>query len=150
MNSRRSSTADCRASGGLGNAKILVKQEARATSGEQPALTQAQADQFARLLGPFAPHIAEELRERCGTPGCIIHAKWPTYDESMLIDETIELPVQVAGKMKGKVAMPADADEEAVKQIVLADEKILAALEGRKIRKLILVPGRIVNLIPGD
>ena len=120
------------------------------TSGDQPALTAGQADQFARLLGPFAPHIAEELRERCGTPGCIIHATWPTYDESMLVDDTIELPVQVAGKMKGKVTMPADADEAVVKELVLADDKILAALEGRIIRKLILVPGRIVNLIPGD
>ena len=120
------------------------------TSGDRPALTASQADQFARLLGPFAPHIAEELRERCGTPGCIIQATWPTYDETLLKDETIELPVQVAGKMKGKVAMPVDADEAVVKELVLADEKILAALEGRSIRKLILVPGRIVNLIPGD
>ncbi|MED5322559.1 MAG: class I tRNA ligase family protein, partial [Planctomycetota bacterium] len=114
------------------------------------ALTAGQADQFARLLGPFAPHIAEELRERCGIPGCIIHATWPTFDESMLVDDTIELPVQVAGKMKGKVTMPADADEAVVKELVLADDRILAALEGRSIRKLILVPGRIVNLIPGD
>ena len=68
----------------------------------------------------------------------------------MLVDDTIELPVQVAGKMKGKVTMPADADEAVVKELVLADDKILAALEGRIIRKLILVPGRIVNLIPGD
>ena len=68
----------------------------------------------------------------------------------MLMDDTIELPVQVAGKMKGKVTMPADADEAVVKELVLADDKILAALEGRIIRKLILVPGRIVNLIPGD
>ena len=68
----------------------------------------------------------------------------------MLVDDTIELPVQVAGKMKGKVTMPADADEAVVKELVLADDKILAALEGRSIRKLILVPGRIVNLIPGD
>lgn len=119
-------------------------------SGNQPALTPDQADRFARLLGPFAPHIAEELRERCGSPGCIIHAKWPNFDESMLVDDTIELPVQVAGKMKGKVTMPADADEETVKSLVLADDKIVAALEGRSIRKLILVPGRIVNLIPGD
>ena len=68
----------------------------------------------------------------------------------MLVDDTIELPVQVAGKMKGKVTMPADADEAVVKELVLADDKILAALEGRIIRKLILVPGRIVNLIPGE
>ena len=68
----------------------------------------------------------------------------------MLMDDTIELPVQVAGKMKGKVTMPADADEAVVKELVLADDKILAALEGRIIRKLILVPGRIVNLIPGE
>ena len=68
----------------------------------------------------------------------------------MLVDDAIELPIQVAGKMKGKVTMPADADEAVVKELILADDKILAALEGRSIRKLILVPGRIVNLIPGD
>ena len=66
------------------------------------------------------------------------------------MDDTHELPVQVAGKMKGKVTMPVDADEAVVKELVLADERSLAALEGRIIRKLILVPGRIVNLIPGE
>lgn len=111
-------------------------------------LTADQLGRFARILCPFAPHISEEFHARLGGNGLCSLAPWPEHDEAMLVDESIELPVQVQGKVRGRISVPADAGEEAVVAAALADEHIAAMLGGAKPRKVIVVPGKIVNIIP--
>lgn len=112
-------------------------------------VTRDQLDRLARILSPFAPHVAEEFWHRLGHEEPVAHATWPTFDPDMLQESTIELPVQIKGKIRSKIQLPADADEATVKEIALADERIAELLDGSEIRKIIVVPGRIVNIIPG-
>ena len=112
-------------------------------------MTRDQLDRLARILSPFAPHVAEEFWHRLGHEEPVAHATWPTFDPAMLQESTIELPVQIKGKIRSKIQLPADADEATVKEIALADERIAELLDGSEIRKIIVVPGRIVNIIPG-
>ncbi|NNM25467.1 MAG: leucine--tRNA ligase [Phycisphaerales bacterium] len=105
------------------------------------------AERFLIILSPFAPHLAEELFSRLGHESLIAHATWPSFDGSMLHDDTIELPIQINGKVRSRVSVPADANEEAVREHALADERVQSLLEGLTVRKLIVVPGKIVNII---
>ncbi|MEM9881699.1 MAG: leucine--tRNA ligase [Planctomycetota bacterium] len=108
---------------------------------------------MARLLAPLAPHMAEELWERLGhnppgNPGTTVaDASWPEWDEAMLVSDTVEYPVQVNGKMRGKVEVPADADEDTIVAAAQADPNVATRLDGKTLRKVIVVPGRMVNLI---
>ena len=110
-------------------------------------LTRAQADRFARTLAPFAPHMAEELWSRLGGRGFVSHAPWPDYDEAMLRDDEVEIAVQIAGKVRAKIVVPADADAARIESIALADAKVQEAIAGRTVRKVIVVPGRLVNIV---
>ncbi len=112
-------------------------------------MTRDQAERFVRVLCPFAPHIAEELWSRLGHAGLCSHAPWPAYDESMLRDDEVELAVQINGKVRAKVMVPADADAKAVETIAMGSDKVQAAMEGKPARKVIVVPGRLVNIITG-
>jgi len=100
-----------------------------------------------RLLAPFAPHICEELNERLGSGETLAHAAWPVYDESKTKDATVEIAVQVNGKVKSVVAFPADADAAQVRETALADPKVAAAVAGMQIVKAIVIPGKIVNFV---
>ena len=104
-----------------------------------------------RLLNPFAPHITEELWEKLGfavqTGKMCCQAEWPVYDESKTIAATVEMAIQVNGKMKGTVQMPVDSDEETVKAAALAVDKVQKATSGMQIVKTILVKNRLINLI---
>jgi len=111
------------------------------------SLTRDQLDRFVRVLSPFVPHLAEELWSKLGNPPSVAHAQWPTYDESMLVDDEIEIPVQVMGKLRSKITMPKDADNKSMEAAALADEKIIAFLDGKQVRKVIVVPGRLVNIV---
>ncbi len=114
------------------------------------ALTEDQIDRFARVLCPFAPHVGEELWARLGRTdgsGSIAHAAWPSYDESLLSEDTVEIPVQVLGKVRSKITAPADADAKALEEMALADAKIREWIEGKTVRKVIVVPGRLVNIV---
>ncbi|MEX2214261.1 MAG: leucine--tRNA ligase [Phycisphaeraceae bacterium] len=105
------------------------------------------AEPMVRLLSPMAPHIAEELWERLGRKESLTHAPWPPYDPALLVESTVDYPVQVNGKMRGKITVPADADDQAIEAAARADEKVAAQLEGKTIRKVIVVKGRMVNII---
>ncbi|MEX2389950.1 MAG: class I tRNA ligase family protein, partial [Phycisphaeraceae bacterium] len=105
------------------------------------------AEPVVRMLAPMAPHMAEELWQRLGHEGSIATVDWPGYDESLLTLATVEMPVQVNGKMRGKISVPADADEAAVEAAAKADPKIAAAIEGKTLRKVIVIKGRLVNLV---
>ncbi|HTF44489.1 MAG TPA: leucine--tRNA ligase, partial [Terriglobales bacterium] len=99
---------------------------------------------LALLLAPFAPYLAQELWEMLGEKGNILRASWPKYDPALAKEDEIEIPVQINGKLRGLVRVPADATEEVLRASALADEKIQAAIAGRQIVKVIVVPGKLV------
>jgi leucyl-tRNA synthetase len=107
----------------------------------------AGAEAFVRLLAPFAPHLAEELWERLGGTGFVSLAPWPVADPALLVSDTIKIVVQVNGKKRDDVVVPANADEAAVRAAALASERVRALLEGRTPKKVIVVPGRLVNVV---
>ena len=100
-----------------------------------------------QLIAPMMPHLAESCWEALGRDGLVAQAAWPDFDPALLVEDTVTLPVQVNGKKRGDVTVPRDADAAAVEALVLADETVQRALEGRPPRKVIVVPGRIVNLV---
>ncbi|MEM0915085.1 MAG: leucine--tRNA ligase, partial [Planctomycetota bacterium] len=116
-------------------------------------LPRALAEDFVRMLGPLAPHLAEELWDRLGFEQSVTVASWPGYEEKFLVEDTVELPVQVNGKLRGRIVVPADADKDAIEAAARAaaesDEAVSAAMTGKAIRKVIVVPGRLVNLVVG-
>ena len=99
------------------------------------------------LLAPFVPHIAEELWEGLGHGGGIASASWPVYDAEAVVEDELTIVVQVNGKLRGKVTVDAAAAEEQVRTAALADEKVLAHIEGKTVRKIIYVPGKLLNIV---
>jgi leucyl-tRNA synthetase len=106
------------------------------------------AEPFVLLLAPLAPHLAEELWQQLGHAESLVRAPWPVADAKFLIADEIELSVQVAGKLRARVRVPADADEAAVRAAALGDENVRKHLDGREPRRVIYVPGRLINLVP--
>ena len=102
-----------------------------------------------RLLSPFVPHICEELWHNLGYEDCLEESGWPVWDEEALVADTLLIVVQVNGKVRGKVTVPADADKDAVEAAALADENVARFIEGKTVRKVIVVPGRLVNVVVG-
>ena len=100
-----------------------------------------------QLLSPFAPHIAEELWEIQGFEGLCCQSAWPTFDEKKMVDTEKTIAVQVNGKLRSTVTVPADSDAETVKSAALADRKIAGYVEGMEIVKTIVVPNKLINLI---
>jgi leucyl-tRNA synthetase len=101
------------------------------------------------LLSPMAPHIAEELWHALGHAGTLAYEPWPAYDETLLREDTIEIPVQVNGKLRGKVTVPAGAGPPAIEAAARADERIAAQLTGKQVLKTVVIPGRLVNFVIG-
>ena len=110
-------------------------------------VNKAEYKTFLALLNPFAPHITEELWQQLGETGLLSVAPWPAYDEAKTVESTVEMAVQVNGKLKGTIKLAADADKQAAIDAALAEEKVQHALEGKQIVKQIVVPGKIVNLV---
>ena len=99
------------------------------------------------LLSPFAPHISEELWEMQGFSGYASAQAWPEYDESKTVDETLEIAVQIGGKLKGTVFVPLDAEDELVKSTAITDERISRLIEGKEIIRTIVVKNKLINMI---
>jgi leucyl-tRNA synthetase len=125
-------------------AKLMVF--AREVARDAPLPREA-AEVLPRLLAPFAPHLAEELWHRLGHPESLAYEPWPEADASLLRAATLRLVVQVNGKRRDEIEVPVDADEEAVRHAALAAEGVRRHLGGRAPRKVIVVPGRLVNLV---
>lgn len=99
------------------------------------------------LVSPFAPHLAEELWQILGHKKTLAYEPWPPFDESKIRESTVEIPVQILGKVRGRVTVPADADEKTIEAAARADEKVAALLEGKMVVKTIVVPKRLINFV---
>lgn len=102
---------------------------------------------FIQLLAPLAPHISEEIWEKLGETESIQHAKWPSYQEDLLTEASVEIGIQVNGKMKRKITVPMNLTQEQLQEVALADELIQEELNGKTIRKVIAVVNRLVNIV---
>ncbi|MFT6662215.1 MAG: leucyl-tRNA synthetase [Maricaulis maris] len=104
---------------------------------------------LARIIAPFVPHLAEECWEHLGGEGLVIDAAWPEADPALLVEDSVTLPVQVNGKRRTEVTAPKGAAQDVVQEMVMADQTVQRALEGLTVRKVIVVPDRIVNIVAG-
>ncbi|OOE02576.1 leucine--tRNA ligase [Anoxybacillus kestanbolensis] len=112
-----------------------------------PILPKAYMEGFVKLLSPVCPHIAEELWEKLGHSNTIAYEAWPAYDEAKLVEDEVEIVIQVNGKVRTKLHVPADATKEQLEQLAMEDEKIKEQIEGKTVRKVIAVPGKLVNIV---
>ncbi|WP_299305050.1 leucine--tRNA ligase [uncultured Litoreibacter sp.] len=102
---------------------------------------------LAQLMSPMTPHLSEEIWQHLGGEGLIAQAKWPKADESLLKDDTVTMPIQINGKRRSEIEVPADLPKEEVEKLALADQAVIKALDGGTPKKLIVVPGRIINVV---
>ena len=102
---------------------------------------------LAQLTAPFTPHLAEECWEVLGGEGLICNAPWPKADPALLTKDEIILGVQVNGKRRAEITIAADADNQTVEQAALSDEGVKRHIDGKTVRKIVIVPGRIVNIV---
>jgi leucyl-tRNA synthetase len=100
-----------------------------------------------QLLAPFTPHMAEELWQEIGKPYSVFNASWPKHEESMLIADTIQMGVQINGKIRSQIDAPADADQNAIFELALADDKVQKHIEGKQIVKKLIVPKKLVIFV---
>lgn len=125
----------------------LIEYTNHLTKTYRDAVPRAAVEPLVLMLAPLAPHVAEELWQRLGNTTSLAHGPFPVADPAYLVDDTVEYPVQVNGKVRGKVVVAADADADTLQAAALADEKVQAFLSGAKPKKVIVVPGRLVNLV---
>ncbi|WP_313799454.1 leucine--tRNA ligase [Cytobacillus sp.] len=102
---------------------------------------------FIKLLSPITPHVAEELWEKLGHNGTIAYEAWPAFDEAKLVDDEVEIVIQINGKVKAKLRVPSDAQKDALEKIAMDDDKVKEQIDGKTIRKVIAVPGKLVNIV---
>jgi leucyl-tRNA synthetase len=105
------------------------------------------AEPLVLMVAPLAPHIAEELWSRLGHDQSLTFAAFPTADPAMLVEDTVEYPVQINGKVRSRITVAADSAADVVEAAALADPKVVAALAGATPKKVIVVPGRTVNIV---
>ncbi len=116
---------------------------------KEQVLPKKAMESFVQMLSPLAPHLAEELWSRLGYEGTLAYQPWPQYEDELTIENEVEIVVQINGKIKDRLVIPADLDQEGMKEKALALETVQEALAGKQIRKSIIVPGRLVNLVIG-
>lgn len=104
---------------------------------------------FVLLLSPFAPHLCEELWKLLGGETTLAYEPWPEYDEALTVDAANEVPIQIKGKTKAKIMVPSGTPKDELEKMALAEPKIVAALEGMTVRKVIVVPDKLVNIVAG-
>jgi leucyl-tRNA synthetase len=126
----------------------LTAAEPQIASGEVPDAVLADAlRSLTLLLAPFAPYLAFELWEHLGHTDNLLRAPWPKFDDALAKEDQIEIPVQINGKLRAVICVDADAGEDTVRDAALAHEKIAAALAGKEVARMILVPRKLVNMV---
>ncbi len=124
-----------------------VLEKAAQGTEQDRALVQEGLEAVTLLLAPITPHISHELWTRLGHSGAVIDAQWPVQDESALVQDSLQLVIQVNGKLRGQIEMPASATREEVEAAARANENVLRFVDGLTIRKVIVVPGKLVNIV---
>ncbi|MCH8045258.1 MAG: class I tRNA ligase family protein, partial [Planctomycetes bacterium] len=114
---------------------------------KQKTRPRAAMEQLVLLLSPWAPHVAEELWQLLGHENTLAYEPWPTYDEALIKEDTVEIVAQIRGKVRGKLRVSAGASQEEVETAARADEKIAQLLAGHEVVKVIVVPGRLINFV---
>ena len=114
---------------------------------EKNGCNKAEFRTFITILNPFAPHVTEEMNELLGGKEPLYRTDWPVYDESKTVDQSLELAVQVNGKVRSVITVAAEAGEEEIREAALADAKIQAALCGMQVVKAIVIKKKIVNFV---
>ncbi len=104
-------------------------------------------EKFLLLLAPFAPHLAEELWQRMSHSASLSHEKWPVYKEEHLVEDEVEMAVLIGGKVRGKIRVANGTPEAAMREAALADEKVKPWTDGKEVVKVIVVPGRTINIV---
>ena len=125
----------------------LIEYTNHLTKQHRDSIPRAAVEPLVLMLAPLAPHLAEELWQRLGHPTSLAHGPFPVADPDYLVEDTVEYPVQVNGKVRGRITVPAGADADAVEAAALADEKVQTSLAGATPKKVIVVAGRLVNLV---
>jgi leucyl-tRNA synthetase len=124
--------------------KLMILSNAYA---ELDSIHQVEYEVLIKLLNPFAPHICEELNQKLGHKECLVHAPWPSYDESKTIDNEVEIGVQVNGKFRGTIVVKKDANPKEMEQAALALTSVQAQIKDKTVRKVICIPNKIVNIV---
>ena len=115
--------------------------------GKKGTINRAEYRTLLILCNPFVPHMTEEAFERCGFGGQISQQKWPEYDEAKCIDNEIEMPVQINGKLRGRITVQFDSDNDTVLAAAKADDKVAQAIDGKTVVKEIVVKNKLVNIV---
>jgi leucyl-tRNA synthetase len=129
------------------NTAIAALMELLNSVKDEGAAPKPLVEEMVVMLAPFAPHFAEECWERLGHTTSVFDARWPAFDPALAVESTIEVVVQVSGKTRGKVSVARDADEATVKAAALADEGIVKFVDGKPFKKVVYVPGRLINIV---
>ncbi|TSB48127.1 leucine--tRNA ligase [Alkalicoccobacillus porphyridii] len=116
---------------------------------KQETLPKDQMEGFVKILSPIAPHIAEELWSKLGHTETVTYAAWPEFDEAKLVENEVEVVVQINGKLKAKLVIPADSSREQMEELARANETVQEAMAGKTVRKVIAVPRKLVNIVVG-
>jgi leucyl-tRNA synthetase len=124
-----------------------VLEKAAQETAQDRALLQEGLESVALLLAPITPHISHQLWQELGHQGAIIDAQWPQVDDAALVQDSLTLVIQVNGKLRGQIDVPASASREEIEAAARANENVLRFTEGLSIRKVIVVPGKLVNIV---
>ncbi|CAG0986391.1 partial Leucine--tRNA ligase, partial [Anaerolineae bacterium] len=127
--------------------QLMPALEGKGSDSPEVRVFKKAAETVVLLIAPFAPHISEELWSRLGSKEPVYRTSWPAWDEDALRQDEVEMPVQVNGKVRGRVKVAAGADEAAVKEAVLADPRIKESIAGKEIKKFVCVKDKIVNMV---
>jgi leucyl-tRNA synthetase len=115
--------------------------------GGLPAVPREAAKSFVLIMSPFAPHLGEELWHRLGSAVSLAREPWPTFDPELVRENVVEIGVQVNGKLRGTVQLAVNADEATAREAAMAEPKVQAQMAGKTLKKLVYVPGKIINVI---
>lgn len=116
---------------------------------KQDSLPLEYMEGFVKMMAPITPHIAEELWSKLGHVGTLTYASWPTYEESKLVDDSVQIVVQVNGKVRQRLDIARDTSRDQMQEMALADEKVKEELADKEVKKVIAVPNKLVNIVVG-